>query len=346
VVSVLNRVGTPVVVAALLLSALWPAGGRRPLVVAGLATVAAALLVARLTDRTRAPAAVAVVVAGVAGVVLTVVVPGSAALAFPFIAVVQAGEDWPRIRAFGFTALLAAGYLAAEFAYGRGLPIAVPAGFALAAFGGHVRAQNQRLRVQAEHERERARLAREIHDVLAHSLAALNMQLEVGEAMLARGRLAPAQDAVRRAGRLARQGLAETRQAVEMLRGDMLPLPELIGELVDDFRDDAGADIAYSVGGRPVALEPDATLALYRAAQEGLTNAHKHARGAPVRVDLRYQPAAVELTVENGPAGPVEPGEGGGYGLAGLRERVELAGGRVVAGPSGGGYRVEVTIPR
>jgi len=273
-----------------------------------------------------------------------VVAPGTAALAFPVIAVVQSGEDWPRSPALGFAAALATGYVAIVLVHDHDLELAVPAGFALAAFGGQVRSQNHRLRRQAEVAEERARMAREIHDVLAHSLAALTMQLEVGEAMLDRGRLEPAQEAVRRAGHLARQGLAETRQAIEMLRGDPAPLPELLDLLISEFRADTGATVDYAVEGSPSDLEPDRTLALYRAAQEGLTNAHKHARDAAVGVALRYRPAAVVLTVENGPSGQEGPGDGSGYGLTGLRERVELAGGRLEAGPAGG-YRLEVMVP-
>jgi len=343
--SVLIRFGMPAVVAALLLSVLWPAEGHRLPALACLLVVTAGLILARLSGRTGRPAAIGIVLTGVAGVVLAVVAPGTAALAFPIVAVVQSGEDWPRPPALGFAAVLAAGYAAVALVHDHDLELAVPAGFALAAFGGQVRAQNQRLRRQAEQERERARMAREIHDVLAHSLAALTMQLEVGEAMLDRGRLEPAQEAVRRAGHLARQGLAETRQAIEMLRGDPVPLPDLLELLISEFRADAGAAVDYSVEGPPADLEPDRTLALYRAAQEGLTNAHKHARDAAVRVALRYRPAVAVLTVENDPSGQESPGDGGGYGLAGLRERVELAGGRLEAGPAGRGYRMEVTVP-
>ena len=186
---------------------------------------------------------------------------------------------------------------------------------------------------------ERARLAREIHDVLAHSLSALSVQLEAAAALLERDRTAEAATAVDRAGRMARDGLAETRRAVGALRGDPLPLPELVAALAD------GA--AVEVTGEPRALSAETGLALYRSALEALTNARKHAPGAAVRIRLDYLPASVELTVANdSPAGPPPAARlPSGYGLTGLRERAELAGGAFAAGPVGGGWRVDVKMP-
>jgi len=185
---------------------------------------------------------------------------------------------------------------------------------------------------------ERARLAREIHDVLAHSLSALSVQLETAAALLERDRAAEAAAVVDRAGRLTRDGLAETRRAVGALRGDPLPLPELVTALADD------ADV--EVTGEPRPLPAEAGLAIYRGAQEALTNARKHAPGAAVRVRLAYLPETVELTVANdAPAAARTASLPAGYGLTGMRERAELAGGACTAGPAGGGWRVDVKIP-
>jgi signal transduction histidine kinase len=191
---------------------------------------------------------------------------------------------------------------------------------------------------RAEVLAERARLAREIHDVLAHSLSALSVQLETAAALLERDRPAEASVVVERAGRLTRDGLAETRRAVSALRGDPLPLPDLVAALADNA--------ALEISGEPRPLAAEAGLALYRGAQEALTNARKHAPGAAVRIRLAYLPGSVELTVANDPpAGAPAALLPAGYGLTGLRERAELAGGSFHAGPAGGGWRVDVKIP-
>jgi signal transduction histidine kinase len=193
---------------------------------------------------------------------------------------------------------------------------------------------------------ERARVAREIHDVLAHSLSALSVQLETAAALLERERPADAAVVVDRAGRLARDGLTETRRAVSALRGDELPLPELVSELADGYRTDLGAEAAVTVRGEPRAVAPEAGLALYRSAQEALTNVRKHAPGSAVGIVLDYAVGEVRLTVANhGSHGPSLTGLSSGYGLTGLRERAELAGGSMTAAPDGDGWRVDVRMP-
>ncbi|WP_433206588.1 sensor histidine kinase [Dactylosporangium sp. CS-047395] len=185
---------------------------------------------------------------------------------------------------------------------------------------------------------ERARLAREIHDVLAHSLSALSLQLETAAALLERDRAADAAVIVDRAGRLARDGLTETRRAVSALRGDPVPLPELLRELT--------ADHEFALVGTARELSAETGLALYRTAQEALTNVRKHAPGSAVAVRLEYGAADVRLTVRNhGPAGPPTTGLSSGYGLTGLRERAELAGGSFSAGPTDDGWLVDVRMP-
>jgi signal transduction histidine kinase len=196
---------------------------------------------------------------------------------------------------------------------------------------------------------ERGRVAREMHDVLAHSLSALALQLE-GARLLARDRGADAEvvAAVERAHHLAAGGLAEARQAIAALRGDELPGPERLAALAEAFGDEAGAACEVTVTGAPHELSSEARLALYRTAQEALTNVRRHSAAERVQMRLDYAPGGTTLTVEDhGPGAPVAVGasEGGGYGLTGMRERAELLGGRLSAGPTDDGFRVELWLP-
>jgi signal transduction histidine kinase len=202
---------------------------------------------------------------------------------------------------------------------------------------------------------ERQRLAREMHDVLAHSLSGLVVQLEAAR-MLAAAAPGDARlpEAVDRAHRLARSGLEEARQAIGMLRDadDELPGPDRLPELASGFTVDTGIPCRFTQGGECHELPPAVRLALYRVTQEALTNARRHARPDEVDVWLDYQPGAVTLTVEDiarqplpvsGPAGaPIGPG---GYGLAGMRERAGLLGGVLDAGPTETGFRVRLRVP-
>jgi signal transduction histidine kinase len=200
---------------------------------------------------------------------------------------------------------------------------------------------------------ERQRLAREMHDVLAHSLSGLVVQLE-GARILALsdpgdGRLAATID---RAHQLARSGLDEARRAIGMLRDDELPGPDKLAALARSFQADTAIPCQYTETGDPVELRPAVKLALYRVTQEGLTNIRKHAHPERVEVRLAYLPAGVSLTVEDflasddkpAPAAAIEA-SGGGYGLTGMRERAELLGGTLTAAPTGCGFRVELRAP-
>ena len=199
---------------------------------------------------------------------------------------------------------------------------------------------------------ERSRIAREIHDVLAHSLSALTVQLEAADALLTNG-IDPdkAHGYVVKARHIAREGLTETRRAIAALREDTPPLPAMLHSLAEVYEADAGAPATVTVDcedGEPTGLQPDAALALYRTAQESLTNARKHAPGAPIEITLTCGASATELTVTNQAAtAPTTAlaASGGGYGLAGLKERAELAGGVFEAGPCGAGWRVRLRIP-
>ena len=166
--------------------------------------------------------------------------------------------------------------------------------------------------------------------------------------MIEGGRTEQAHTSVRRAGQLAKEGLAETRRAISALRGDTLPLPDLLATLTAAYEMDTGAPALVDITGERHDLRADVTLTLYRTAQEAITNVHKHAPGASVDVSLTYQPDAVALTVTNAARPDGERplvDAGGGYGLTGLRERAELAGGTFTAGPDGDVWRVDVRIP-
>jgi signal transduction histidine kinase len=197
---------------------------------------------------------------------------------------------------------------------------------------------------------ERSRIARELHDVLAHSLSGLSLQLEGARMTAEREGASPRLvTTLVRCRRLAGQGLEEARRAVRALRGDEVPGMAALEELVAGFRD-AGLDVALTVHGELGELRPEASLALYRAAQEALTNVARHSGGARADVELRVGAGAVRLVVtDSGDQGqPLDPalaGAGSGYGLSAMRERARLLGGSVEAGPIDGGFRVELQLP-
>jgi signal transduction histidine kinase len=309
----------------------------------------------------RGPVTAGVILGGACATISSFAQPHSGAIAFGAISCIAAGAGLPLPWSAGLTAVMSATYLTGHLLLGtnEGWTLAGPASFLGGLLIGLVRRQNEKLAAETqlareEHARaaalaERARIAREIHDVLAHSLGALTVQLETADALLEGGRSAQARESVIRAGQLAREGLAETRRAIGALRGDTLPLPELLAGLASGYRTDLDADASVAVEGEPRELSADSSLALYRTAQEAVTNVRKHAPGSPVRIALCYHPAEVVLRVRSGapPDGVARPlaAVGGGYGLTGLRERAELAGGEFSAGPDGDGWRVDVRIP-
>jgi signal transduction histidine kinase len=203
---------------------------------------------------------------------------------------------------------------------------------------------------QAAAAAERGRLAREMHDVLAHSLSALALQLETTR-LLARDRGVDPDiiQAVDRAHHLAASGLDEARRAIAAERGEELPGPERIEALADAFKEQSGLPVALEVRGAPRELPPDARLAVYRTAQEALTNVRRHATAERVDVKLDYGPDSTVLVVEDhavpGSPPPAANGLAGGYGLTGMRERAELLGGELLALPTPTGFRVELRLP-
>jgi signal transduction histidine kinase len=200
---------------------------------------------------------------------------------------------------------------------------------------------------------ERARIARELHDVVAHSVSIVAVQAGAAEALLesdperARQHLA----AVRRT---AREAMSEMRRALDVLResdAPHAPQPGLVrlDDLVDDIRG-AGVPVELVEEGERPSLSPGLDLVVYRVIQEALTNVRKHAGNVPTRVHLAYRPRELELDVVNdggsSTAAPSTNGAGGGHGLIGMRERVILFGGRFDAGArDDGGFRVHARLP-
>ena len=196
---------------------------------------------------------------------------------------------------------------------------------------------------------ERARIARDVHDVLAHSLAGVNLQLEVVDALLENGDADGARAAAAKAQQQVRESMAEVSRTVHTLREDALPLVDTLARLVETGAP-PGSTLEVVGQQREVATPP--TTALARVAQESLTNASKHAPGAEVRVTLTFGSDTVALDVANGPAdGPgALTAAGSGLGLVGMRERIGMVGGSVRTGPvvegeHAGGWLVHVEVP-
>lgn len=202
---------------------------------------------------------------------------------------------------------------------------------------------------------ERARLAREIHDILAHALSGLVLALDTMELLGKRAATDPRAldqllEQVSRGQRIARDGLADTKRAIDALRGDDLPGPALLSRLVEKTCATTGIAAHVAVCGTERALAPEVGLALYRTAQEALTNTAKYAgQQARVELSLTYEIDAVELVVHDSRSddapGAVAAPTFGGYGLAGMRERAELLGGSLTAGPTDLGFAVRLRLP-
>jgi signal transduction histidine kinase len=215
------------------------------------------------------------------------------------------------------------------------------------------RAERERhLLAERARAQERARLAAEMHDVVAHRVTL--MVLQAGAL-----RVRAPDEATRQAAEELRgtgcQALDELRDVVGLLRrgpgerpaADSGPLPDLSALVAESAA--VGVPVEFAEHGDPPAASPAVGRTAYRVVQEALTNARKHAPGAAVHVDVRYRTDGVTLTVRNAAASG-EPdadlaGSGSGMGLAGLRERVELIGGTFTAGPHLDGFRVEAALP-
>jgi signal transduction histidine kinase len=198
---------------------------------------------------------------------------------------------------------------------------------------------------------ERARIAREIHDIVAHNVSVIVLQARGGRKSL---RNSPddarqAFDSIESAGQHA---LVELRRLLGIVNADgapaLAPQPGLgsLDQLVQGIRE-AGLPVDLSVVGDPLVLPAGVDLAAYRVVQEALTNTVKHAGGASARVLIRYEPTGVDLEIsDDGPPTPASSAFGSGRGLIGMRERVSLYGGAMENGPRhGGGYIISVHLP-
>jgi signal transduction histidine kinase len=228
------------------------------------------------------------------------------------------------------------------------------------------RAQNARLREltaelvreRAAAERtaaaeERARIARELHDVIGHEVTVIALQADAAAAALARApeRAAVPVDRIREA---AARTLTEMRRVVGLMRDpddgaeDLRPQPGLadLAGLVAEARAD-GTEIDLVLDPPFLPPPPSLQLAVFRIVQEALTNARRHAPGAPVRVRVDGTGTALCVEVHSGAGRPARSARaaGGGHGLVGMRERVRMHGGSLEAGPAGDGFRIRAQLP-
>ncbi|TMR98284.1 sensor histidine kinase [Nonomuraea basaltis] len=201
---------------------------------------------------------------------------------------------------------------------------------------------------------ERARIARELHDVVAHHISMVAVQAETAR-LAVPGMPAAGAERLLAIGDTARAALTEMRRLLGVLREDAQaeaswrPQPGLrlheLNELLDESRDASGTGTRLVLSGAPAELDPGVELAAYRIVQEALTNARRHAPGAAVDVELHYTDGALRLVVRDNGPGPAG-GEAGGHGLSGMRERAAAVGGELRTGPApGGGFFVEARLP-
>ena len=234
-------------------------------------------------------------------------------------------------------------------------------------------AQQRAARAEDERDRqaalaaagERARIARELHDVVAHHVSLMAVQAEAAGSLLP-GQPDGAARSVEIIGETARQALSELRRLLGVLRGpgqqpQAAPSPSLadLDGVLDQVRG-AGLTVDLTVQGARGELAPGVDLAAYRIVQEALTNALRHSAAAAAAVSIRYEPGYVTVSVAD--AGPAQPGAGtrlaappalarsasmpGGFGLAGITERVASCGGTLTVGPTGaGGFAVTARLP-
>jgi signal transduction histidine kinase len=377
VTDLVRAVGLVVVVITVTLASPRPGTGdpRQVAIAVTLALSAVAWVAWMLSDRFERLTVGSLIVMGGAGGVLAGLSPNSPALAVGCAAAFSAGVRLRTELSLGILAETIAGFLIAALAIGAPTGVLLSYPFALAGFWSvsltrreflvraeqaeHTLAETRRAREAETHAAalaERARIARDIHDVLAHSLAAVSVNLQAAEGLLAADslpadnpELAKAVECIDRAGTLTREGLAAARRAILALREDAAPLPDQLTSLVAQYRADGDQAVDLEITGEPRPLSEPATQVAYRTAQEGLTNARKHAPGQPVLLGLGFEPGQLTVSVVNplpptGEQGPLAA-TGAGAGLAGLRERAALAGGTLEAGPADGTWRVSLKIP-
>ncbi|GAB3670567.1 hypothetical protein GCM10027589_39070 [Actinocorallia lasiicapitis] len=202
---------------------------------------------------------------------------------------------------------------------------------------------------------ERARIARELHDVVAHHISMIAVLAETAR-LTTSGMPAAGAQRLSEIGDAARAALTEMRRLLGVLREDTEinddedrhPQPGLgqLTDLLDGVRDTSGSGMRLIMRGRPVTLEPSVELAAFRIAQEALTNALRHAPGAAVDVELAYTEESLLLSIRDNGPGPLEAVSGSGHGLRGMRERAAAVGGELRSGSApNGGFLVEAALP-
>ncbi|MFI6594834.1 sensor histidine kinase [Nonomuraea sp. NPDC050536] len=200
---------------------------------------------------------------------------------------------------------------------------------------------------------ERARIARELHDVVAHHISMVAVQAETAR-LTTPGMPQAGAERLSAIGDTARSALTEMRRLLGVLREDAEAEPDVrrpqpglreLGELLDESREASGSAIRLILSGSPAALDPGVELAAYRIVQEALTNARRHAPGAAVDVELHYTADLLHLRIrDNGPGATA--GTDMGHGLAGMRERAVAVGGELSTGADpGGGFLIEARLP-
>ncbi len=283
-----------------------------------LAVCATAWITWIVTGRRDGSMLASLIVMGVGGGVLAGLSPNSPAIAVGCVAVFSAGAWLSLPVSLGITAGTVAGFLATGLA--TGIPTAQLLGYAWAYIGvwtvaltrnefvgramaaEHTLAETRRAmaaETQAAALGERARIARDLHDVLAHSLAAVSVNLQAAEGLLTSGtlpadnpELVKAIECLDRAGTLTRDGLAAAKRAVLALRDDAAPLPDQLAALAGQYAAAGDPAVTLEVSGEARPVPAEAGLTAYRTAQEALTNARKHAPGQPVTLRLGYEPPA------------------------------------------------------
>jgi signal transduction histidine kinase len=196
---------------------------------------------------------------------------------------------------------------------------------------------------------ERARIARELHDIVAHSVSIVAMQAGAAEELVEKDPKA-AREHLHVVRTTAREAMVEMRRLLDVLREQepvLAPQPTLerVEELVEDARA-AGVPVVFEEEGERPAVPPGIDLAAFRMVQEALTNVRKHAGSVETTVQVRYRGDGIELSVVNGPGAVPASANGGGHGLVGMRERARLYGGRVDAAPlPDGGFSVHAWLP-
>lgn len=328
---------------------------------------------AGLRYRARARPLILGVVAAAAGCVTGAGYGGSVMVVSAFVAALMTAGEADMAPAVAVTAAGVLGIVVSGLVFGAsigvllGLPVIVIAGLLIGRNRGAYKLQAeqaamllaQRERLEAEQRRadlldERARIAREVHDVLAHSLGALGIQIQAARAVLAdHADITKADEILGTAQRMAADGLTETRRAVHALRADTQPLDTQLAEVSDTHAHRYHVPTSFDTAGPAGPLPPDATVALLRVAQESLVNAAKHAAGQPVAMRLDYADARVRLTISNDLAPGLASGQkpelstvNGGYGLTGMRERLRLLNGSLQAGCRDNQWVVTAELPR